>query len=93
MLIDLLHTGPVPLTLKEPLNKYIWKAQDNQGKMYKITIWISLTFQLWFIWDQEILFCLFCFVFVFFSSYTFSNLGSSGTGKFSLFCFPDANKC
>lgn len=28
MLIDLLHIGPVPLALKEPLNKYIWQAQD-----------------------------------------------------------------
>ena len=36
MLIDLLHSGPAPLTLKEPLNKYIWKAQDDQEKMYKI---------------------------------------------------------
>jgi len=36
MLIDLLHSGPAPLTLKEPLNKYIWKAQSDQEKMYKI---------------------------------------------------------
>ena len=64
ILTDLLHSGPVPLTLKESLNKYIWKAQDNQGKCTKLTIWISPTFQLQSIWHQESFFvCLFVFSF------------------------------
>lgn len=36
MLILLPHIGPAPLTLREPLSKYLWKAQDKPGKMYNI---------------------------------------------------------
>lgn len=86
--IDLPHTGPVLLTVREPLNKYIWTIQDNQGKMYKINH-LDFTYLLTLVHLGPESF----FVAVFFSSYAFFILGSSGTGKFSLFCFPDANRC
>lgn len=36
LLIDLPHCGPVPLTLRETLHKYLWKPQDDQEELYKI---------------------------------------------------------
>lgn len=80
--IDLPHTGPVLLTVREPLNKYIWTIQDNQGKMYKINH-LDFTYLLTLVHLGPESF----FVAVFFSSYAFFILGSSGTGKFSLFVF------
>ena len=59
MLTDLVHIGPVPLTLKEPLDKYIWKAQDNQEEMYKINH-LDFTYLLTLVHlDQEVFFVLF----------------------------------
>ena len=84
-MIDLPHTDPVPFSLRETLNKYIWKAQDDQEEMYKINH-LDFTYLL-----SVAHLGPGSFIFVFFSSYASSNLGSSGTRKFS--CFPDANEC
>lgn len=90
MLIDLLHIAPVPLTLKEPLNKYIRKAQDGQKETYKIN---HLDFNylptLIHLGPASFFVCLFCFLSQLLLSLTLLPL-EPGT---SLFCFPDANEC
>jgi len=90
MLIDLLHIAPVPLTLKEPLNKYIRKAQDGQKETYKIN---HLDFNylptLVHLGPASFFVCLFCFLSQLLLSLTLLPL-EPGT---SLFCFPDANEC
>lgn len=84
MQIDLLHTGPVLFTHQEPLNKFTWKAQDDQEERYKIN-YLELTY-------LAAVVCLgpgtfFCCL-LFLSSYAFANLGSSGNDKlWFIFCF------
>lgn len=35
-LVGLLHIGPVSLTFEEPLNKHIWRAQDDQDQINQL---------------------------------------------------------
>ena len=91
MLIDLLHSGPAPLTLKEPLNKYIWKAQSDQEKMYKINHldFTHLPTLVHLGPRGSFFFLLLLFSFPVMLSLPLLPVEPGS----SLYCFPDANQC